>query len=211
MSWVTEHIINPPMFILIGAFIAAAGAFWASLEQAQFERVLRTKSDEIAQLNTKIASAVTGGDSFCYLDLAIGDGTTNTPALMLVHQGEYPVYDVSVRIVDLQKFNVVKKSLTLETMAETQTVLPVGNVSPRQAPVLGKCTLPNTQQQSFNVFISARNGFVTQLIRLQRIKGFWKSATKVTRKIYEENKSVVLLEKVDPEFPRDNTGQVQWE
>ncbi|MHC4277591.1 MAG: hypothetical protein ACYSWY_08925 [Planctomycetota bacterium] len=100
MSWVTEHIINPPMFILIGAFIAAAGAFWASLEQAKFERVLRTKSDEIAQLNTKIASAVTGGDSFCYLDLAIGDGTTNTPALMLVHQGEYPVYDVSVRIVD---------------------------------------------------------------------------------------------------------------
>ncbi|MHC4198197.1 MAG: hypothetical protein ACYSRP_09905, partial [Planctomycetota bacterium] len=77
--------------------------------------------------------------------------------------------------------------------------------------MLGKCTLPNTQQQNFNVFISARNRFVTQLIRLQRIKGFWKSATKVTRKIYEENKSVVLLEKVDPEFPRNNTGQVQWE
>lgn len=138
-----------------------------------------------------------------------GDGTTNTPLLTLVHQGKYPLYDVGIRIVDLEKFNLPKDKWTFEMLAQAETQLNIGNMSPKQARIIGSLSLPNTEHQGYNIFIGARNGFVTQLIRLQRINGRWKLATKVTRDV--DDKPVVLLEKVDPEFPRDKMGQVQWQ
>lgn len=179
-------------------------------KQTQLEQELRAKSDEIASLSRTIAASVTGGDSFCYLDLGLGDGMINTPLLTLVHQGKYPLYDVGIRIVDLEKLDLVKGDSKLEKMALVGKNLNVGNVGPSQAQPMEELQLPSADRQGYNVFISARNGFVTQLIRLQRINGYWKLATKVTRDFYEDKKSVVLLEKVDPEFPRDKTGQVQW-
>ena len=83
----------PVILVFIGAIIAAVGALWTSLQQAQFERELRAKSDEIAELNRTIVASVTGGNSFCYLAFALGDGTTNSFPLMLVHEGDYPIYD----------------------------------------------------------------------------------------------------------------------
>ncbi|HLA38048.1 MAG TPA: hypothetical protein VJZ02_06255 [Candidatus Brocadiales bacterium] len=211
ISWLTEYI-SPPVVIFIGAIIAATGAMWASSKQAQFERELRAKSDEIADLNRTIVASVTGGDSFCYLVFSLGDGTTNMPPLVLVHQGKYPLYDVGIRIVDLEKFDRVKgEAFTLDRMDKTDTLFSIGSVSPGQTCIINRgCQLPNADQQRYNIFISARNGFVNQLTRLQRVNNRWKSATKVIREDYVLGKQVVLLEEVDKEFPRDKTGQVQW-
>jgi hypothetical protein len=69
------------ILVLPGAFLSAIGAFLAAYrdnqekiqsanQRAQFERELRTKSDEIAGLNRQIAQSITGGDSYCYLRLS---------------------------------------------------------------------------------------------------------------------------------------------
>jgi exonuclease V gamma subunit len=42
-------------------------------ERLHYERELRAKSDEIAALSKNIAASVTGGDSFCYVMLSLGD------------------------------------------------------------------------------------------------------------------------------------------
>ncbi len=198
------------LVVFIGVVMSASSALWASVRQTQSERELRVRSDEIAELNRTIAASVTGGDSFCYLTPTLGDGTTNSPILMLVHEGEYPLYDVGIRMVNLERAAAVEEGevLTYEMATQADTVYNPGNLSPNQARVLGSLELPNEEQQSYNVFIGARNGFVTQLIRLRHINGRWKKALKVVRDY--EGEELVLLEKVDPEFPLDETGQVQW-
>ncbi len=118
MSWLSEYL-NPGLVIFIGAVIAGIGGFLAYKQQTkyqeervEYERQLRAKSDEVAELNRTSAATVTGGDSFCYLAFSLGDGATNKPPLVLVHQGEYPLYDLGIRIVDLEKYDLLKGDLT---------------------------------------------------------------------------------------------------
>ncbi len=212
MSWITETIswlkgfINAPAaLIFIGVIISAIGALWASSEQTKSERELRRKSEEIAKLNREIVASVTGGDSFCYLIELLGD--PNRPFRCVNHQGQYPLYDVTIRISDLDKLEALKGDLTLEKIAQTETYLKVGNLGPGQGRFMGMWELADTDQKRYNIFISARNGFFTQLLRFRRVKGRWVRATKVYRESEEEK---VLLEKIQPEFPRDESGQVQW-
>jgi hypothetical protein len=204
-----DHSGGAAIVIFVGVFVTAGGALWGSIQQTQSERLLRLRSDEIAELNRTIAASVTGGDSFCYLALSLGDEAANSPLLAVVHQGNYPLYDVQIRVVDLEKFDLIKDHLTLEAMTQTETVLNMGNLSPNQAAMIGTWQLPNADQQRYNIFIHARNGFVTQMIRLRRVEGRWKSATKVTRGFGEQE--AALFERVDAEFPRGEGGEVQWE
>lgn len=212
----------PILLIFIAAISGALGAFLASSERTRFERELRKKSeelaslnqrmveksDEIAELNRKIAATITGGDSYCYLAFTLGQGPANSPLLLVSHRGEYPLYDVSIRIVDLKKFDRKSGDWTLEKAAGTETYLKVGNLSPGQDRIWGKWQLPETDQQDYNVFLSARNGFVTQFIRLRRVNGRWKIATKVFRDFGKQQK--VIFEDIGAEFPRDEKGKEQW-
>src|SRR5262249_3657920 len=50
------------------------------------------------------ASSITGSASFAYIIPTFFDPTHNTPMLTLVHQGEYPLYDLTVRILDMDTF-----------------------------------------------------------------------------------------------------------
>jgi hypothetical protein len=80
---------------VFGALVAAGGALWSSGERSEFERALRKKSEEIADLNRQIAASVTGGDSFCYLEFgSLGVAEPNMAILMLLHKGKYPMYEV---------------------------------------------------------------------------------------------------------------------
>jgi hypothetical protein len=175
-------------------------------EIAQAQRDLRFKSDEIAELNRTIAASVTGGDSFCYIDMS--SYGANEALLMLVHQGRFPLYDISIRIVDLQKFDLIKNIPTLEALSSAQVTLRAGNLAPNQSSLLTKLPLPNTDLQAFNIFISARNGFVDQLLRARRLHGRWIFASKVMRGYKNDE---VLLEKIDEGFPRNKQGQVDWQ
>lgn len=85
-----RRVLGPWTVVFLGALVAAIGGWWSALRQeglrteaaeqrVKFEQELRVKSDEIAELNRKIAASVTGGDGFCYLLLngyGEGDGGT---------------------------------------------------------------------------------------------------------------------------------------
>lgn len=57
-------------------------------------------SSELNKINQEIAGTVTGGESFCYLFPSPSFGNINTLDFHLKHKGEYPVYDVSIRVWD---------------------------------------------------------------------------------------------------------------
>jgi hypothetical protein len=143
----------PALLTFVGAIIVAAGVFWAALNNAasqkeilRLNRQVTEKSDQIAKLNEHLVDLVTGGDSFIYLDCI---PRQNLPFLVLIHKrGEFPLYDVNVRIVDLHS-----KPASLGT----QWVL--GNYPRGTADyTFEHILLPrNGDEASFSFFFNARN------------------------------------------------------
>ncbi len=74
------------IIVVVGVVISAIGAFWASQQQDSFNLNLLNKSEEIARLNQKLASLVSGGDSFCYLDISSLNSVKNTGQFVVVVQ-----------------------------------------------------------------------------------------------------------------------------
>lgn len=205
------------------------GQFKDARERLKYERELRAKteelakkSDEIASLNRTIAGSVTGGDSFCYVTLSLDDAAANNPMAILIPRGDHTVFDVALRIVDVGKLQALAKKgpVTFETMAQAEINLNLGNLVPERFRMLGRWQLPaDSDTQDYNLFFAARSRSFVQSIRLRRVNGRWKQAIKVQvapPNIYPTKKKIprppqVLFEKIDPEFPRDDKGQVQWD
>jgi hypothetical protein len=124
----------PGILVLIGAILAAIGVFWGAINQNKSEQELRRKADQIAELTTRNAELTTrnkdiiiGGNSFCYVTIANLDPNTNQGILMVVHKGDYPIYDVSAEIVDLQKSRQIKV-YSLPNLQKAKTNLRIGNM-----------------------------------------------------------------------------------
>jgi hypothetical protein len=79
--------------MFFGAILSVGGAIWLAFDSSK-------KSDKISELNQQIAGSVTGGDSFCYLFPSPSYGKLNTIDFHLHHKGEYPVYDIFIRVWD---------------------------------------------------------------------------------------------------------------
>lgn len=184
------------------------------IANAQVE--LRKRSDEVAELNKQIAFSVTGGDSYCYVLLP--DPVANNARIVVIQQGKYPLYDVSIRIVDINKFEEVKRqfpTLTFDNIKLSETLISAGNLSPGQAIIVNDpVRLLNADKLSFNIFIFARSGRFTEQLRLIKVEGVWKTAMRVEKdNNSDENPnapSTLLKEQIDPDFPRNEDGTVNW-
>ncbi len=166
------------------------------------EKQLRQKSEEITDLKNHIASSITGGTSFAYI-VPVFQSANASPILTVVHQGEYPLYDLSVRIVDLAKLG--EKAPSLSEMKGSG----IGNLAPNQAAPLGNVQI-NGESLRWNLFFSARNGFFTEELRVQRVGSDWKTAIQVTRSNPTSGETKTLFEKIDPGYPRGYDGKVEW-
>ena len=204
LLWLSEHVGGPSALILLGAVLSAIGALWASVEQTRFERELRVKSDQLAELNREIADSVIGGDSFCYLTVASLSDQSNRGVLTVVHQGKYPLYDAHARVVDLQKFDAIKDSPTLENILTAETSLSLGTLIKGHASMLGRWDLGTGDARGFNIFFSARNGSWYQNLRFRRVGGIWLFANRVVRS------EQTVFEDIQPGYPRDSSGHVKW-
>jgi hypothetical protein len=196
-----ELLGGPTMVIFVGGIIAAIGAVWAAYDQTKSSKQLQEKSEEIARLNRETANTVTGGDSFCYL-MPIGNAPDR---VSVIHSGKYPLYDVSVQLVDLDDPAFSKPTFS-SIGANTITI---GNIPPNSIQVLGSVIKLTGDRKRLNIFFSARNGFYTQQLRMRLVNGEWKSATRVTRNL-ADGKRETLHTQVQPEYPKENDGSVDW-
>ena len=169
----------------------------------------KPKSGEIAEINKQIASSVTGGVSFAYIIPIFFDPTHNSPMFTLVHQGEYPLYDLTVRILDLATFDsLVRQHDSYSDKLKDEVQSSVSNIAPNGQSMLKTVQL-GTDPLRWNLFFNARNGYFTELLRVRRVGNEWKTALKVIR-TRSPSKHEVLLEKVDSGYPLSKGGQVDW-
>jgi hypothetical protein len=192
-------------------------------ERLRYERELRIKADEIADLNRTIAGSVTGGDSFIYLAFT-PEPNSNNAMLSLLHRGKFPVFDVSIELSDadevddrLRALGLKDKSgsLTLDQMLElikTKATFNYPTVRPNLAlRVRDKWQLPADKDLvRYRFAIYTRNGTLSQNLILQRVNGSWAQASQIFRNSNSKKRPALLYEWADPRFPRNKQGKVDW-
>lgn len=79
---------------------------------------LRQKSDEISALTESSNSLITGGESFCYAYLEfenINDKAGNKDAAVyVIHEGEFPLYSISMTIVEVGVIEMLASGASVE-------------------------------------------------------------------------------------------------
>lgn len=185
------------LFVLIGAAFAALGTYFNYLDQAKNQNLLNQKNEEIIRLTQNALASVTGGSNFPFLDILQRD--TDQLALCVGSGDLFPLYDICVRIVDLdtaeKSQDIIGKSVV------------VGDLPANSAYPVGMLTVVGMNAVRLNVFFSARNGRVTQEVRLKKFEGKWRLATRV-RDIMGTN---ILKLTIDPKFPLEANGAVKWD
>ena len=139
----------------------------------------------------KITSMITGGESFCYMELGQSFLGRVEELLVFVNHGEDPLYDVTATVVDLH--------------SNENKIIDVGNIAARGARRLP--ALPFTPDHTdFTIMFNARNGNWIEQLRYREVGSARRKALKVTRAGSEE----ILYELVDKGFPTDAAGKVNW-
>lgn len=203
-------------------------------ELAQKSDELARKSDEIARLNKEIveitkdaSGAITGGDSFIYLQTTSIDD--NEVIFEVVSEGKHPVYDISMQITDQnlaaavfaefeaknkgKPFRAINEVLGAHAFDATVRRLALGNVPPNTGiPGLAELRWPmaGLKDRGFLIQTTARNGYMVQVMRFTKVGDTWNAATRVTKTDGKGNAPVVR-ESFTPNFPwRLPDGSVDW-
>jgi hypothetical protein len=171
-------------------------------------------SEELRIKSTEIIDNVTGGDSYCYLQIHFLQ-KNHTIYVDLLHKGEYPLYDVQVQIEDLGTRALLLNAIQLNPEIEqeraeyeeylkdfikkTTVFVNVGNVAADSEVLLDEITLPETVNHiSWQVRILAKNGEFFQRIEIMDI---WEKSQSYAMQVVKDGK--ILLERIPDDFPED--------
>ncbi|AQT58890.1 hypothetical protein [Cellvibrio sp. PSBB023] len=210
-EWTTQKVVNVfgPTFFLLSWL---TGQFFRVKKQTRVENSFGAMESRFKELLEKVEAKteemighISGGNSFPWFQVSMIDNSTNIGLLMAMHQGKHPLYDVSARIVDLNKFEQVKTKFSLATLGYTDTNINLGNMTSSNVRLVQQWKLESEPEQSYNIFFTARNGSFIQELRLKKIYGVWVSATKISN-----NDNVVLYEQIDKSYPKNSKGIVSW-
>ncbi|VVT28647.1 hypothetical protein SPHINGO391_500233 [Sphingomonas aurantiaca] len=195
----------------VGAKTFSTAFFLFSWASGQFVRVTRQSrtdtslgnvetrigaiTSELENATNRLVATVTGGDSFAHLSLSFMGGGAQTVTPIVLHSGEYPLSNISIRMCDLLKFPAAMAS---NNIFAADHMIAVGELAPGTASVEGPIPVA-MPRQDWNAFFSARNGQWTQLIRGRFVGGTWLFASIVSRSV--AGKNTVLLTNIDFGFP----------
>jgi hypothetical protein len=201
----------PAFVVCAGAILVALGGFWASWRQSNFNAEIREKNEEIARLQRENANAITGGDSFCWMGLSVSDPAAAAIARpIFIHQGRYPLYDVSARIVDSDEYArlTAAKDFIAASKALLGTNVSVGNMTPGFSTDTGVVlSHPSGKNFTYNVFYVARNGSWIQSLRMRWTGNGWALANRV----HGLTEGKELFREVSPNYPLNAQGDVDWQ
>lgn len=192
-------------------FFAAGWAFtqWNRIKkQKRQEDGLSTVETDVKQLVQRLDESTrrmigfsTGGDSFCeVIPTPVNPLVPNSFAIM--HHGEFPLYDLTIRIVDLRRRDSIGSTADDENIYKFDTLIPdhlmtIGLKSPIDR--------MDELERRFNIHVSARNGSSVQMLQMKYVNGFLRTASNV------EKAGKVIFEDIAIDYPRDDKGEVDWE
>ncbi|WP_217182759.1 intracellular growth attenuator family protein [Methylobacter tundripaludum] len=199
------------IIILIGTITAALGALWAADSQNEstnelkaMQEKINTRNEEIIKLNREIGNLshhtmnmVTGGNSYAYILFSNNESESvenmQLGNIFLIHEGQYPLYDLTIQITDIDTF-------------KNEKIINVGNIGSIQhikhwpLNYAINFNLHGKSSQRFNIFFYARNGTWYQQLIYKKLKSKWYVATRVVRS-NEQGSVDVLFKDISPNFP----------
>lgn len=184
----------------IDTLLAANQALSSQVDLKTTQIVALTEAN--AKLSQNISDSITGGKSYCCLKFYDhGDGVVLP---VVEHRGEYPLYDVSVNLLDLDLWTEGYKEHNIEKMENGQWVH--GSLSPGQSLLLDPLSLEGRNIVRMRATISARNGALLQMIHGRKIGKMWQFAMELTRC----PTNALVAEEIPDGFPKDQNGHYDW-
>jgi hypothetical protein len=169
-------------------------------------------SNRITELTETAIKTVTGGDTFCYLHVTVGDDGLYPTVLS---QGRYPLFDLSLRLWDPEEWKNAPHLLGSTLSKVSTETSRLGTLPSNDYINLGRLPLPTGSEKQYAAEFSARNGSWTQTIVLRRSASSWKLAT-IVQKSFRVAKAKelnpprrVLCYAVEPGFPLREAGELR--
>ena len=108
---------------------------------------LKTQLIELKDELDSTKKTVTGGNNFPYVMI---DAGKDSARLLIVNQGDFPLYDVNFRMWAPDDYGgSAKPSKDLEEFLAKSIIREVGNLTPEGARDLGAIMLPNSDSKDF--------------------------------------------------------------
>lgn len=193
------------LYCVTGLSLVAALAVTVGDDLAR-RRELAALTDELTRIRAAVhrtADAVTGGDSFPYVNIVAG-------RVLLVNEGRDPLYDIGVRMWDPSDYKNVTTPEEFWQLERRALNFTVASMPPGSAREVARLQLSAASVKTFEATIIARNGSFSQQLVMRHVDGAWRTAYRIFRGP-ARLPAGRLLERVDPLFPRDQRGEVRWD
>jgi hypothetical protein len=234
MIW---KIIFQVLAVLTALLIAQLDYFWYDRRTLKFKRArialfavslllllvslvitIQDEQDnerEITELHGRldtITNQLTGGDSYSYIQFGFPVGSDNQILVWLANDGDYPLYDVQIRMVDLYKFHNLQWEVPMpvEEIKKAETLTTFGVIGPHTIAELGSIKTPaELDAYGFNIWIHTRYKEFVQEARFKRFGGRWRLAHRLFEQTDQGKK--LIFEKISNEFLNTDSAQDIWE
>ncbi len=185
------------------AFKAIADGITTSIRnnQSAFDATM-SRMGYLGKLSAKQISETTGGDSFCYVN--IGGLQGGGLVVDVAQKGRYPLFQVSITIIDLDAFDDALKARRLDDLGAFRRSFPVIDFLTRATLWHPLATYPmaaTSDYRRFNVQIIARNGGFTELLRIHRLKDGGLKIAQLVSASYFSTRQGIVLEQINSGFP----------
>ena len=181
--------------IVLSSIIALAKNIQAERAQAAFEREMRVKAEETLRQVT--------GEGFTEVALSGLKPSSSEALLAISNGGDYPLYDVSLNIVDLEMQHELERRGVPPSESFFTVLNKLGpfNIGPHQTVIIENWKLHGSQSLSYAINVTGRNGAWFQALRYRLIGNKWVRATNIKRN------NDVLLHEIEDGYPLDGTGE----
>jgi hypothetical protein len=170
---------------------------------------------EVQKLNENIHNNVTGGESYCEVEvLSLQDNGKTIYFLGVMNKGDFPLEEVSIELINTTKFKQRKRTdrqATLQDLSEKEYIK-IGNILPHGTAMLNReIILAEGEIVEFGIPIQTKNKFMGQSLRITKIGDKIFTASKIGINGSIGQKGRILSDKADKGFPNEHNGKIKWD
>lgn len=186
---------------LAGAVVSGIAGLSGAVQQSEFQDTIETQNKALLDQAQRLAASVTGGLSFCHAYPMNENSAANSFEWLFIHAGPDPIYEVGVRIVNLER----RSNAVSELIGRTYKL---GTLLPGKAQSFS-IVWQGVDRVACNLFFTARNGDWTQEFRRIRVPDGWAYINRVGRWTDKPDDKLALYD-VSKNFPRKADGSIDW-
>jgi len=204
-KWWARH---KKWFVVTGVLITAiSGYLIKSSDDRNLNSIVKTiteKEDRISELTDLALSTTTGGKNFCYMTIDELVPKSTDYAITVYNDGDYPLYNVQMKIFDLTLFPELKAKdfselVHLFPRPRGKWIIDLGEISPHSVFSPKPIQIVGNSELIYYVNFSARNGVVYEKFRMKKVNSKWLKAIQVFR--LNKGKYEKIFESIDKDYP----------